>query len=517
MGSDTGKVADIHRRVLWNTLSNYIGKVIALGTWFFLTPFVLRHLGQSTYGIWILVGSLVAYGSIFDFGIAGAITKYVAQYHTQKDYEQAHTLVATALWLFTGSGLIVMLLGAILAPWFPWLFHVPPGQSNTASWAVFLAGISLGISLPAAATTAVLRGLQRFDLVNVLNIAGTMIYAAAVLAILMLGGGLVGIVAATIPVTLLMQIPAIWMIYRIAPELKYGWRGASRENTRTVAGFSSALFVINIAGQLQQKTDEVVIGAYLPISSVTPYGIAHRLSDNTQVLTDQFMKVLMPLASQLNSEHDHARLRLLYITSTRLALACFLVIGGCIVVMAGPFLTLWVGPAYASAVPLVILLTAAGMMNTLMWPAGSVLQGIEKHHLYAITSLGSGIINLILSIILVRPLGTPGVALGTLIPTSVQCIFFVLPYTFRLLGIRLKNAVEEIFLPVITPAIPFFAILFILREAFKPASYWMIAFICAMAVSAYGIGYLLLKNNLHERQVLVRLAREVLQSRRTYS
>ena len=123
--TDAAKDAFIRRRVIVNTVSNYAAKVLTLGVWFFLTPFLLRQLGASDYGLWILIGSIAAYGSLLDFGIATAVTKYVAQFHAEGRIEQARSLVATTLWLYIGLGLLAVLLSAILAPIIPSLLNIP--------------------------------------------------------------------------------------------------------------------------------------------------------------------------------------------------------------------------------------------------------------------------------------------------------------------------------------------------------------------------------------------------------
>src|SRR5713226_5656046 len=95
------------RRMLLNTLSNYAGKVYTLGVWFFLTPFIVHQLGPNDYGLWVLIGSVAAYGALLEFGIANAITKYVAEYLARNQPAEAGRLVATALWLYAGLGLTV--------------------------------------------------------------------------------------------------------------------------------------------------------------------------------------------------------------------------------------------------------------------------------------------------------------------------------------------------------------------------------------------------------------------------
>ncbi len=198
MDHEANKTEIIFRQVVINTISNYGGKIVTLGVWFFLTPFILNRLGQSIYGMWIMVGSLISYGSLLDFGIANAITKYVAEFQARGESEQARSLVATALWLYTIVGLVAILLGAIFAPIFPHLFNVPIEQHNTFSWLVFLSGIGLGVSLPGAAPIAVLRGLHRFDVINLISITGMLLLAGSTVLVLHLGGGAIGLVAVNI-------------------------------------------------------------------------------------------------------------------------------------------------------------------------------------------------------------------------------------------------------------------------------------------------------------------------------
>jgi O-antigen/teichoic acid export membrane protein len=323
-------------------------------------------------------------------------------------------------------------------------------------------------------------------------------------------------VGVSIPITLLMQVPMIWFIRRTAPELRFGWRGASRGLVRTVFSFSSSVFVLQISGQLQSKTDEIVIGAFLPIVAVTPYALAHKLSDIAQLLSRQFLKVLLPIASGLHAEDDRTRLQGLYTGSTRLALASFLPVGGAVVLLAQPVLTAWVGAAYAGVADLVAILTIASLIDTSQWPAGSVLQGMAKHRRLAIFSIGSGLANLGLSLILVGPLGLTGVALGTLIPTSIECLVFVMPHAMRILNISGRRMVAEVFLPAFLPAVPMTIVVSLLQIAFPISSWLSIGCVAGIGLIVYVAGYLAFGASAVERQTWHGLAFSALRSARIH-
>lgn len=489
MAIEAGKDAVIRQRILLSTAINFAGKFITFGTWFLLTPFILDRLGAASYGLWILVGSVVAYGSLLDLGLAGTVIKYIAEHHAKGEIASGRSLVATALSLYSVLGLTVMALSVAIASVFPYLFNVPPDERATATWLVVIMGFGIGVSIPCITPIAVLKGLQRFDLSGLITVTGTFLSAAGIVAVLLLGGGVLGIGAVGIFVTLVMQAPSIWLINRIAPELRFGWRGANRRLVRTVLSFSSPLFVMDVAGRLQTKSDEVVIGAFLPISFITPYSLARRLSEVAQVLTDQFMKVLLPLASGLHAENDQIRLRSVYLTGTRLTLALFLPVGCILIVLARPILTVWLGTAYAGYAHLVTILTLASLIDSSQWPASSVLQGMARHRPLALISVGTGLANLILSIVLVQSLGLTGVALGTLLPTAVACLGLVLPYSMYVIGVSTTQIVKEVYLPAMLPAIPATIVLYALRETIEPSSLLSIMVVAGIGLLLYVMGY----------------------------
>ena len=150
----------------------------------------------------------------------------------------------------------MLLLGLAFAPLIVGIFNIPPGDRDTAEWLVRLAALGLAVELPAGTSFAVLQGLHRFDLMNLIGSAAMLTLAVGTVAVLLLGGGVLAMAAITVPLTLLWQIPAIRAIRRTAPGLHYGLRGARREHLRTVASFGTALVGLNLAGTVKTKADE---------------------------------------------------------------------------------------------------------------------------------------------------------------------------------------------------------------------------------------------------------------------
>jgi O-antigen/teichoic acid export membrane protein len=508
--TDESKRDKMTRHVLLSSVSNYIGRFVNIAIWFVLTPFILNELGAETYGLWALVGSVVAYAYLLDFGIANAVTKYVAEYRARGDVEKAHSIIATALCINLGLGFLVILMSAVLAPWFTELFNVAPADQKTAAWLFFLAGAGVGLTIPGAMVTAVLRGLQRFDLMNIVGVMATIVSAAATFLVLRLGGGVLGLALVGISVSIVVQLLSIFCVYRIAPELRFGTIVPSRSHLKILVSYSSSLFLMNLGGYLESRSDEIVIGAYMPVSEVTPYNLARRLSTLPQTFTEQFLSLILPMASEIHAREDSTQMRSLYLVSTRITLLTSIPIGMILIVLGSSILTVWVGAEYAAYSYLVVILVTATLIDTSQWPAGFILQGMARHSPLAIMTIASGVSNLILSILLVNRLGLLGVALGTLVPTTIICIGFVTPYAMRVIGVPVRDLYFKVLHPTLLPIIPMILVMVALREWLHPESLLWIGVIAAAGSLVYLAVYLLMHGNEFEKEVLRKLYQQII-------
>ncbi|HZT09026.1 MAG TPA: oligosaccharide flippase family protein [Chloroflexota bacterium] len=483
------RTAALQRAVIRGTAANHVATIASLATGFVLTPILVHELGAEQFGLWALVGSIIAYGRLLDLGMASALTKYVAEYRATGWLDRLRALIATALVLYVAlCGITIAAAGLLVwsLPVDEWL----PTREVSVHWLLFLTGCSVAVSIPSAASGAVLRGLHRSDAASWLSTAGLVLWIAAVAGILAAGGGIVAIVAAQIPVTILTQLLSVFVIDRLAPELRFARARPNAALFRTVTAYSWSMFLVNVAGRLQARTDEIVVCAVLSVAAVTPYAIARRLSGVAHLATTQFVRVLLPVASELSSATDRGHLQDLFLVSTRLTLAMFAPLGCILALLAGPLLEAWVGESFADAAAVVVVLTIASLFDAFLMPAGAILQGMNRHRPLAIMAVASGVTNLALSVVLASQLGIMGVAVGTLIPTVFECTVMVMPYAMRVVGITPKQLVMQAIWPALVPTIPMAIALYALERAVRPTSLPTVASLALAGMLVYAAAYL---------------------------
>src|SRR3984893_14220510 len=102
-------------RAARNVLSNWATYLISGAISFFLSPFIVRHLGNSAYGIWVLLVSVTGYLGFLDLGIRGAVTRYVARFHAEGNHEQASRTVSSASGMFLIGGFAAIIFSSAFA------------------------------------------------------------------------------------------------------------------------------------------------------------------------------------------------------------------------------------------------------------------------------------------------------------------------------------------------------------------------------------------------------------------
>jgi O-antigen/teichoic acid export membrane protein len=443
----------IRRRLLTGTLSNAAGKIISIGVWFVLTPFVLGELGPAGYGLWMLVGAVGAYGSLLDLGIGGAVVKYVAEHAARSEWDDARAVLASAQWLYLGLGLIALTSSAALAPVFPDLVGIAAADRELATAVVMLTGLDIGLAIALTPARSALQGLQRYDLCNVVSTSGVLIGAAAIVGVLLAGWGVLGMIATSIPITIGMGVASRWWTRRIAPELKFGWRYANRTSVRRITSFSASLFAMQCGGRLQTKSDELVIAIFRPVDAITPYVLSRKLGEVAQLGAVQFLNVLMPLASELDARGDRRQLRALYIAASRVTLGITAPVAVVLMLLGGQVLAWWVGSAYARHADLVAMLAASSLIGISQWPAAAILQGMSRHGVLAAASLGAGVANIVLSVLLLPVFGLLGVALGTFIPTTIGSLCVILPVSARIVDVPIRVVLRDVWIPGLLPGL----------------------------------------------------------------
>ena len=440
-----------------NVSTRYLAIIAETVIGLLMLPFNLTHLGTAEYGLWVLLGSITVHFSVLDLGYAGALVKFMAQYRAHRDARAINEIASTLFFVFSGIGLLAYAVAVVVAFNLGHIFKITPEQAQTGKWILMIIAIHISMNFPFSVFGGIISGFQRYDANNMVAIAqqhrGRRGRNAAVL---LAGYGLVALVAATTCVRIIAYFIYRSNAYRIFPELQIRMSLFRRSRLREVTGFSVYSSIIDWANKLNYQLDELVIGAFIGSSAVAVWAPAERIITGTQRLTNQLNGVLFPVIVDSDASQQKQRLQQILLQGTRLSLVMVVPIAAALILLADPLIHAWLGPkkapAMAGAVPIIQILAVAVAIRVGNATGNTVLKGAGEHRMLAFVNLGTGVANMILSILLIHRYGLVGVAVGTLIPIAFTAFFILYPASCRRVGLPVSEALTQAVLPAVWPA-----------------------------------------------------------------
>ena len=475
------------QRALKNVASSWAGLGVNIAVGFFLSPFILHHLGDEAFGLWVLIFSLTGYYGIFDFGIRSSLIRYVSKFQAVGDKDGLARLVNTSLFAYTWVGMALVVPTVLGAVYVDRLFHIPPGFFKDAQILFFMVGLSLAIGFPLGISGGILEGLQRFYLMNWINIVSTLARAVLIIYVLRRGYGLLAVSLITV------SLPLVGAAVRgiIAQKLlaiPYGWKYVSRESFRQVANYGSVTFMIMVAARLRFKTDAVIIGSFLSAAAITYFSIGARLVDYATEVVSSLAQIFTPMSSQFHSTGNYDQLRKIFISGNRACAFVMFPMTVALIVMGKSVIEAWVGPRYVSSYVVLLILLIPSTLYQAQSTSNRILFGMSLHKSLAYIVFMEGVANLVLSIVLVRPLGIVGDAIGTAIPLLCTAVVFLPRHLCRHLGVPVRVFLLEAYFYPTVLCIPMIFVLVLMQRAFYAHHYPQLLLNLGAGVSVYAAG-----------------------------
>lgn len=417
-------------RPVRNVVSNWGTFAFAAVSSFFLTPFIVHRLGQDVYGTWALLGSLVGYLGLLDFGVRGAVMRFIAQAHAKGDHLESGRFASAGMFLFSVSSAVAVAGGVIIALALPHLFSIGPELLGIAQLAVILSAGTIALAFINGVFAGIVTGRQRFDLRNAVELAVEVGRVVAVIVALRAGHGLVALAAIQFACGL-ARLAGSYVTSRVLyPELRLTRSGWSRLQVSQLLGYSLVTSVMQGANMLVNQINAVIIASFLPIAMVTFYVIGSNLTQYARSITDGISQTMTPRISALQTAGTPAELRRVPLLSGRTGTLVLLPIVITFLLRGETFIGLWMGAEFSELSGKVLwvlslpmwLMAGRQIMNT-------SLMGLNRHRVVLPGFAAEAVLTVGLSVLWVRSHGVLGVAWGTAVPAILYSIAF-LPFVF---------------------------------------------------------------------------------------
>jgi O-antigen/teichoic acid export membrane protein len=435
-------------RVLKGGASGVAGKIAAVVVNAVSLPITVRYLGQQQYGLWVTISTTITMIAVLDLGIANSLTNYISRAYAEQSEEMANRYYASAFWATCGIAILLGVIGLIISPHIGWgkLFGLSdPAIAEQSGKCVAIAFTYFLLTLPLGLANKVMGGYQRVPVANAFAMLNSVLGLAATLLVVKMHGTIVHLMGAFCTAmlggTVLLNL---WMGLRHEPRIRPTPGKVRFGAAREILSHGMLFFVLQIAGLIVFNTDNFIIAHFLGAEQVTPYAVTWKFVGYVSVLQSLLVPSLWPAFSEAYLERDMVWISKTYGRVMRATLVT-VGVGSLLLGFAGRWIIgLWAGKAAVPGLALLWCMCFWAVLYSICTNQAALLAATQRLRLQAAMGTLAAILNLVLSVVLVKRFGPIGVLSATIIS---YLLFIVLPQTWEvrriLRGRYLRAKAEE--------------------------------------------------------------------------
>jgi O-antigen/teichoic acid export membrane protein len=384
-----------------NMASGTVTTIINVVAMAFAYPVYLHFLGYETYGVWLVLATVLSFAQLGNLGIDQAVMKLVAEEHGRGDIKGIQQYVTTALMLLCISGAVVLTVILLLRNQIIAAFNLSDENARTVLWLLPYIGILSIYVFIVQVMNSTLSGLGRMDMANYIQSCGRIVSVAIAAMLLYTGRSVESLLIGNMFSYIFVHVASVICIFRIAKIRFLRMSNLDNHRGKRLLSFGSTVFGGSLASMLLGPFNKLMLSRYAGISSIAVYEIAFTGSMQVRGLIEAGLRALMPEISRLDgSKLEYAKNRIIqiYHHAIRLIILFGIPLYGALFVFAPLLLRLWLGNGFVETLPTAfrIMLISVSFLSLVGIPAYYTIMGLGKVRYLLTTSIIGALGNFIL-------------------------------------------------------------------------------------------------------------------------
>jgi len=340
----------------------------------------LHFLGYETYGVWLVLATVLSFAQLGNLGIGQAVMKLVAEEHGRGDTEGIQRYVTTALALLCLSGSLVLIAVLVFKTQIIAAFKLSNENAETVSWLLPYIGILSIYVFIVQALNATLSGLGRMDLANYVQSFGRIAAVTVTAVLLYTGRGIESLLIGNTISYVFIHLISLICIWRIASIHLLRINNLDAQRGKRILPFGGAVFGGSVISMFLSPFNKLMLSRYAGVSTIPVYEIAFRASMQVRGLVEAGLKALMPEISRIGANMTrYAKDRISQINRRAMKLIfLFGVPMYCgIIILLTPLLKFWLRQGFVDELPVAFrIMLISTFLSLLSVPSYYTLLGL---------------------------------------------------------------------------------------------------------------------------------------------
>lgn len=472
--------------VILNYVVIFLNTVVGL----LYTPYMLRMMGQSEYGLYSLVASVIAYLTVLDLGFGNAIVRYTAKFRAEKKTEEQYEMFGMFFLLYLVIGIIAFGIGLGLYFNVDTLFGdtMTAVELGRARIMMLLLVANLAFTFPMSIWGSIIQAYEDFVFQKSLNIIRIILNTVVMICLLHFGYKAVAmVVVQTIFNVLTLVVNFIYCRRKLNIHIYFRFKHFHWGFLKEVAIYSFWIFLNAIMDRVYWSTGQFVLGAMVGTAAVAVFAIAIQLEGMYMQFSTAISSVFLPkVTAMVATNRSSKEISDLFIRTGRIQYIVLAYILSGFIIFGRQFIELWAGAGYSDAY-IISLLFFIPLTVPLIQNLGiTILQARNEMKFRSVLYIIIALVSLAMQIVLTRYFGGIGCAMGVSGALVVGQILIMNVYYRRRQDLDIKTFWKEISKMSIIPIVLIFSSMLVIRHFFALDSWGKLI----LGIAAFSLVYI---------------------------
>lgn len=408
---------------LLTTLLTFIGRMV-----------FIRCLSADYLGVNGLFTDVLSILNFAELGIGTAMIFSMYEPAARSDEQKLARLMNLYKWMYRAVAASVLLLGLILLPFLPYLIKGGEGIENIRL--IYLMYVfSSASSYLLSYKNSIYQAYQKSYLYAGWSIVCSCIRTALQIVALLLTHNFILYLAIQFVLQFVPNIIISRQADKEFPYLKQCHDLPEKEERNGILKNIGAMSMHKLATIIVRNTDSLLMSSFIGLATVGLYSNYKLVLNNLNSLVGKFTTSFSGSIGNLTAQEEPARLYTVYREMDFLFFVLAAYLTGGLILLFNPFITLFFGADYCFPLATVLVIVAEFYIS-LMRQVNLLFReamGLFWNDRYK--AVAESVINLVVSLLLVKPFGVAGIIGGTIISSVCTCVW-VEPYILMKYGIR---------------------------------------------------------------------------------
>ena len=443
-----------NKRIAKNTLLLYCRMLFMMVVSLYTSRVVLNALGVEDFGIYNVVGGVVAMFSMLSGSLSAAITRFITYELGTGNKENLKKIFSSSVTIQIGLALLIVLLAEAIGVWFlNAKMNIPDARMVAANWvfqfSILTFAINL-ISVPYNASIIAHERMSAFAYISILEAIGKL--AIAFLIVISPMDKLIFYAILMCAVALIVRFAYGAYCKKHFEECTYHFI-FDKDLLKRMFGFAGWNFIGASSAVLRDQGGNVVINLFCGPAVNAARGIAFQVNNAISGFVTNFMTALNPQITKSYAAGDRDYMMTLIYQGARLSFYMLLLLSLPVLVNTHYILGIWLKIVPGHAVLFVQLVLVFAMSESISNPLITAMLATGKIRNYQLIVGGLQMMNLPISYILLRMGMFPEIVIVVAIVISQCCLVARLLMLRGMIRLSIREYLKKVYINVLTVTI----------------------------------------------------------------